>query len=280
MQALIKLVDSIKKENPNATSDDLLNIAREYLQIAILKSIYQSKYGQDLSFMGGTCLRICYDLKRYSEDLDFALDAKTTDYDFQSLVLLAQKDLALRNIEADAKISQDKTVQKAFIKVTNVLETLGLSMAKSQKLHIKIEVDTNPVDIRYGQRESFFVTRYNEVFPILKHDLATLFAGKVLAILCRPYRRGRDFYDLIWYLNRKAEMNLAYLNEGLNKTKSSDKFSSEDAVLEKIEEIITELEPDFIIDDIGRFLEDPKEEVWIKRYAEVFHQLKEARSWE
>lgn len=277
MQALIKLVDNIRKENPHMTSDDLLNIMREYLQIAILKSIYQSKYGQDLSFMGGTCLRICYDLKRYSEDLDFALDAKTTDYDFQGLVLRTTKDLALRNIEADAKISEDKTVQKAFVKVTNVLEALSLSMAKGQKLHIKIEVDTNPVDIRYGHRESFFVTRHNEIFPILKHDLETLFAGKVLAILCRPYRRGRDFYDLIWYLNRKAKMNLAYLNQGLRMAQSPDEFSSEDAVLEKIEEIVAELKPAFIIDDIGRFLEDPKEEIWIKRYTEAFHQLKKER---
>jgi len=277
MQALIKLVDSIRKENPYTTSGDLVNIVREYLQIAILKSIYQSKYGQDLSFIGGTCLRICYDLKRYSEDLDFALDARTADYDFQSLVMRAKKDLALRNIEADAKISEDKTVQKAFLKVTNVLETLGLSIVKGQKLHIKIEVDTNPVNIKYGQRESFFVTRHNEIFPILKHDLETLFAGKVLAIMCRPYRRGRDFYDLIWYLNRKAKMNLAYLNEGLRMAKSSDAFSGEHAVLERIEEIVAEPKPDFVIDDIGRFLEDPKEEVWIKRYTEVFHQLKEAR---
>jgi len=277
MQALIKLVDSIRKENPRITSGELLNTVREYLQIVILKLIYQSKYGQDLSFVGGTCLRICYDLKRYSEDLDFTLDGKTTSYDFQSLVLSVQKDLALRNIEADVKINEDKTVQKAFAKATNVLDKLELSITKGQKLHIKIEVDTNPVNIRYGQRESFFVTKYNEIFPILKHDLETLFAGKALAIFCRPYQKGRDFYDLIWYLNHSARMNLAYLNEGLRAAGCPAEFSNEEAVFEQIGGIVTHLKPDFIIDDIGRFLEDPKEEIWIRQYAKVFRQLKEAR---
>lgn len=276
MQALIKLVGGIRKENSHITSDDLLNVVREYLQIAVLKSIYQSKYGQDLSFVGGTCLRICYDLKRYSEDLDFTLDGKTTNYDFQRLVHLVQKDLSLRSIEADVKISEDKTVQKAFVKAINVLDTLGLSRIKGQKLHIKIEVDTNSVNIRYGQRESFFVSKYNEIFPILKHELKTLFAGKVLAVLCRPYRRGRDFYDLIWYLNRRAKMNLCYLNEGLRMVGCSDEYADEQAVFEEIEQIVGELEPGFVLDDIGRFLEDPKEEVWIRQYAKVFHQLKEA----
>ncbi len=277
MQILAKMVEQIRSENPAVTSEELINIVREYLQIIILKSIYQSKFGRDISFMGGTCLRICYDLKRYSEDLDFSLDRKTAGYSFQSLNQLIQRDFSLRNIKMDLSISEDKTVQKVFIKAVNLLEPLGLSRIKDQKLHIKIEVDTNPVDIKYGGRETFFVNKYNEVFPILKHDLETLFAGKVLAILCRSYRKGRDFYDLIWYLNRGTKVNLAYLNEGLKVANYPSNFSNEKVLFEAIERVVLEFEPDFILKDIGRFLEDPKEEAWLRQYKEVFSQLKNRR---
>ncbi|HAW60317.1 MAG TPA: hypothetical protein DCW86_02445 [Actinobacteria bacterium] len=277
MQILAKMVEQIRSENPAVTSEELINIIREYLQIIILKSIYQSKFGRDISFMGGTCLRICYDLKRYSDDLDFSLDRKTAGYSFQSLNQLIQRDFSLRNIKMDLSISEDKTVQKVFIKAVNLLEPLGLSRIKDQKLHIKIEVDTNPVDIKYGGRETFFVNKYNEVFPILKHDLETLFAGKVLAILCRSYRKGRDFYDLIWYLNRGTKVNLAYLNEGLKVANYPSNFSNEKVLFEAIERVVLEFEPDFILKDIGRFLEDPKEEAWLRQYKEVFSQLKNRR---
>ena len=277
MQALIRLVQRIREENPRVTSEDLVNITREYLQIVILRSIYQSKYGQYLSFVGGTCLRICYDLKRYSEDLDFTLDNKAINYDFQSLIHQVQRDLSLRNISADLNVSKDKTMQKAFIKITNALDTLGLSRTRGQKLHIKIEVDTNPASIEYGRRESFFVSKYNEIFPLLKHDLETLFAGKILAIICRPYRRGRDFYDLIWYLNRGTRINLVYLNKGLEMTNYSKKFADEAAAFKEVDKIVGSLKPGFILADISHFLEDPKEEVWIEEYSKVYHQLVESR---
>jgi predicted nucleotidyltransferase component of viral defense system len=278
MQQLIKLIDDTRKENPRVTSEDLVNMIREYLQIAILKSVYQSKYGPDLSFVGGTCLRICYNLKRYSEDLDFTLDGKTTGYDFRSLIHWVQKNLSLRNIEADLTVSADKVMQKAFIRINDALDILGLSRTKGQKLHIKIEVDTNPVSIESGSRESFFVSKYNEIFPILKHDLETLFAGKVLATLCRPYRRGRDFYDLIWYLNRGVKINLAYLNRGLRMAGRSEELANEVLVFKNIEQIVNTLKPDFILADLSRFLEDSKEEAWIKEYPRVFQQLVESRN--
>lgn len=273
MQALVNLVEQVRNENPKITSEELTSLVREYLQTLILKSVYRSKFGQNLSFVGGTCLRMCYDLKRYSEDLDFCLDKKAADYDFDRLCKLVQKDLSLVNITVDLNVSQEKTVQKAFVKTIGVLENLGLAKTRGQKLHIKLEVDTNPVNIRFGKIESFFVSRYNEIFPVLKHDLETLFAGKILAIIMRPYRRGRDFYDLIWYLSRKTKINLPYLNEGLKLSGYGVEFADTKEVFVKLDEIIDGLLPDLVIDDIGRFLEDPEEEVWLKRYREIYFQL-------
>jgi len=274
MQQLLKIIESLRRENPLITSEELINFSREYLQIVILEGIYHSKFGRFLSFMGGTCLRLCHNLKRYSEDLDFTLDVKSGEYDFKNLNLIVQQDLVSRNIKNEINVSQDKIVQKSFIKIVDILDLLGLSRVKGQRLHIKLEVDTNPVDIKFGKRESFFITKYNEIFPILKHDLPTLFAGKILAILNRPYRRGRDFYDLIWYLSQKVNINITYLNEGMKQCRLKEKFSDEEEIFERIEGIVSQIESDFILKDISRFLEDPNDITWIKNYKQVFLQLK------
>jgi len=274
MQQLLKIIESLRRENPLITSEELINVSREYLQIVILEGIYHSKFGRFLSFMGGTCLRLCHNLKRYSEDLDFTLDVKSGEYDFKNLNLIVQQDLVSRNIKNEINVSQDKIVQKSFIKIVDILDLLGLSRVKGQRLHIKLEVDTNPVDIKFGKRESFFITKYNEIFPILKHDLPTLFAGKILAILNRPYRRGRDFYDLIWYLSQKVNINITYLNEGMKQCSLKEKFSDEEEIFGRIEGIVSQIESDFILKDISRFLEDPNDITWIKNYKQVFLQLK------
>jgi len=274
MQQLLKIIESLRRENPLITSEELINFSREYLQIVILEGIYHSKFGRFLSFMGGTCLRLCHNLKRYSEDLDFTLDVKSGEYDFKNLNLIVQQDLVSRNIKNEINVSQDKIVQKTFIRIVDILDLLGLSRVKGQRLHIKLEVDTNPVDIKFGKRESFFITKYNEIFPILKHDLPTLFAGKILAILNRPYRRGRDFYDLIWYLSQKVNINITYLNEGMKQCRLKEKFSDEEEIFERIEGIVSQIESDFILKDISRFLEDPNDITWIKNYKQVFLQLK------
>jgi len=274
MQQLLKIIESLRRENPLITSEELINVSREYLQIVILEGIYHSKFGRFLSFMGGTCLRLCHNLKRYSDDLDFTLDVKSGEYDFKNLNLIVQQDLVSRNIKNEINVSQDKIVQKTFIRIVDILDLLGLSRVKGQRLHIKLEVDTNPVDIKFGKRESFFITKYNEIFPILKHDLPTLFAGKILAILNRPYRRGRDFYDLIWYLSQKVNINITYLNEGMKQCRLKEKFSDEEEIFERIEGIVSQIESDFILKDISRFLEDPNDITWIKNYKQVFLQLK------
>jgi hypothetical protein len=59
-----------------------------------------------------------------------------------------------------------------------------------------------------------------QTFRVRHHDRATLFAGKLHAVLQRHYAKGRDFYDLLWYLGdpRWPEPNLAFLNDALHRT--------------------------------------------------------------
>jgi len=270
MQDLTRLIKEAKKRG--VTDQGILNLIREYLQVLILKAIYQSKYGSGLCFMGGTCLRICHDLKRYSEDLDFAMDKKIQKYSFGELNEIIVSFLKNTDFEVDVHVSEDKVVQKSFIRVSKVLHTFGLSPLKSQKIHVKLEIDTNPVPIGSEEMESFFVTKFNEMFPILKHTDDTLFAGKICAVLNREYTKGRDFYDLLWYLNRNQKMNLGYLNRAFQQAKKDSSFEKSNDVLQVLAKRVGGAEVEEIMKDLGRFLEDPTEEVVLKNYHVAFRQ--------
>lgn len=270
MQNLTKFIKEAKARSVN--DQGILNLIREYLQVLILKAIYQSKYGSGLCFMGGTCLRICHDLKRFSEDLDFTLNKKIPKYSFDELNEVIVSFLKNTDFDVDVHTSEDKVVQKSFIRVSKVLHAFELSPLESQKIHVKLKIDTNPVIADSNEMESFFVTKFNEMFPILKHSDDTLFAGKICAVLNRQYTKGRDFYDLLWYLNRKQKINLGYLNRSFKQAKIDLQFKDSEHVLQVIGERVKSVQVEDIMKDMGRFLEDPAEEAVLKNYHAAFRQ--------
>jgi predicted nucleotidyltransferase component of viral defense system len=267
-----KLID-ILKERANLPEPDRWNLCREYLQIIVLKSIFGSAMGRCLIFQGGTCLRLCHNLKRYSEDLDFSLAAQDRRYAFEKLHKTVLSGLARQGYAVSGNCSQDKIVQKAFVRVAGLTEAFGFSLPKDQKLAIKIEVDVRPPQA--GAMETYFVSKLGELFPILQYDLPTLFAGKALAILFRPYDRGRDYYDLIWFLSRRITGNMAYLTSGWSQAtrKPLPTGTNWKDVLLMVKEKVKKVEPPALLKDLRPFLEDPADAAWIAKYPDVFEQL-------
>ena len=121
------------------------------------------------------------------------------------------------------KVSDQKTVHSAFIRFSGLLYELGLSPHRDEVLAVKIEVDTNPPA---GATLATTVVRRHVILQLQHHDRASLFAGKLHAILQRPYTKGRDLYDLLWYLSDPSwpPPNLALLNNALHQTGWSGAF--------------------------------------------------------
>ena len=69
---------------PAQTKLVAIHLVREYLQARILQSLQRAGAMQTLAFHGGTSLRFLYDIPRYSEDLDFALELHPETYDFRA----------------------------------------------------------------------------------------------------------------------------------------------------------------------------------------------------
>ncbi|MBK7599829.1 MAG: nucleotidyl transferase AbiEii/AbiGii toxin family protein [Acidobacteria bacterium] len=64
---------------------------------------------------------------------------------------------------------------------------------------------------------------------LLQHyDLPSLMAGKLHAILARKYAKGRDWYDLVWYLSQRSpvEPNVELLQNALDQTHGDGKLDA------------------------------------------------------
>ena len=70
MNLFDKLVDEALKNQPNLSVLRMV-VEKELLQHDILRIISTADLMKDLTFIRGTCLRLCYGGIRLSEDLDF-----------------------------------------------------------------------------------------------------------------------------------------------------------------------------------------------------------------
>lgn len=193
------------------------NVAREYLQARILGCLQRAGAMMPLAFHGGTALRFLYASARYSEDLDFALERPSSPYDLRAYLQAIRSELSAEGYVVELGVNERKVVHSAFLRFVGLLYELGLSPHREQILAVKIEVDTNPPA---GAVLTTTVVRRHVTLQLQHHDRASLLAGKLHAILQRPYTKGRDIYDLLWYLSDPdwPTPNLTLLNHALQQT--------------------------------------------------------------
>ncbi len=191
------------------------NLAREYLQARLLACLQRTGAMIPLAFHGGTALRFLYAHGRFSEDLDFALEGDPRLYDFRRYLQAIRTELTPEGYLIELKVSDQKPVHSAFIRFPGLLFELGLSDQRNEVLAVKLEVDTKPPS--GAGLATTVVRRQQVILQLHHHDQATLLAGKLYAILQRPYTKGRDLYDLLWYLADPTwpAPNLTMLNNAL-----------------------------------------------------------------
>ena len=194
------------------------NALQELMQHYILASLSRAGLFAEAMFHGGTCLRIVYGINRFSQDLDFLLKKPDPHFVWQPYLARVQRDCAQEGIgfEIQDKSDVDKAMRKAFVKTDSIgkVMTLGLPYGRQaqRKIRVKLEIDTNP---SAGSRFETSYLSFPVTAPITVQSLASGFATKAHALLCRTYTKGRDWYDLIWYVGRRIEPNLELLANAL-----------------------------------------------------------------
>lgn len=233
---------------------DRTNVARQYLQREILACLAAGSAFRAIAFIGGTCLRFLHDLKRYSEDLDFSIESDELyrPDEWMERIRLA---LVHQGFAPEVSWRQRRSVDFGWVKIPGLLHELGVAAAKAQVLNIRVEVDRNPPD---GARCETTALSIPRLIAVRHYDLPSLMAGKLNAVLSRSYAKGRDWYDLLWYLARKIEPNLELLDNGLAQTPSAHCTEARQwrqGVLVRLRS----LDWTAIVRDVRPFLEAPEE---------------------
>jgi len=233
-----------------------LNILREYLQSFVMRSLHESEAYTCLSFVGGTALRFAYNLPRFSEDLDFSLE-NTTGYEPARWLKKLKRDMTLAGFEPTISWNDRKTVHTAWVKVAGLLQETGLAAMAGQNLSIKLEIDSQPPA---GADTTHTVINRHFMFALRHHSLSSLMAGKVHALMTRKYSKGRDWYDLLWYLSRRPPTapQPELLQNALDQTQGAATLHADDwrkFLLKKSQSL------DFagLVQDVEPFLERPQD---------------------
>jgi hypothetical protein len=133
---------------------------------------------------------------------------------------------------------------------------MRLSALSSQNISIKLEIDTNPP--LGGSIESTLVNRLY-VLNLRHFDLPSSFATKLCACFFRKYIKGRDFYDLVWYLSKNIRPNILLFNNAVKQVKGEDLGLNDQNIKEFILRRIEEIDFALVANDVEQFLEDKSE---------------------
>lgn len=193
------------------------NALKEELQFYVLNFIYNhSDYCKWIMY-GGSALRIIHGLDRMSVDLDFEISNLITENFLKEL----KKDIESYFINTYGSKADFLTIKitngRGLILKFNVGKELSFGSVSNQ-VHVKIDlnyfiapkirIERQPIN--HGQLS----------FVILTYNMPSLMASKLVAIFLRGIRgvgkfiygeKGRDIYDLLWYMNKNVKPDFDYL---------------------------------------------------------------------
>lgn len=205
---------------------DQKNAMKEIMQEIVLCGLSRAGFFQKAAFYGGTALRIFYGLDRFSEDLDFSLVTADPDFDLSVYFPVLEKEVRAFGLHVtiqEKEKTKESNIRSAFLKGNTkehlllfyADENLAGSVARSEVVKIKFEVDINPPEYAdFEHKYRLLPTPYE----VNLYDVPSLFAGKIHAVLCRAWKsriKGRDLYDYVFYLSRGSAVNQKHLRARL-----------------------------------------------------------------
>ena len=207
-----------------STADKTYEALREILQEIVLLGLSRAGFFDHALFYGGTALRILHRLDRFSEDLDFSLIAPDANFDlsiYENSVIEAlhsfgfEVTIQMKNTQSNIKSAFLKGNTSQHLLNIEAPEDIVKTFGQGRLVKIKFEVDTQPPLDFESEKKTLLVP---SPFTINTMTLPSLFAGKIHAILCRNWStrpKGRDWYDLVWYISHSVTLDLKHLNARL-----------------------------------------------------------------
>lgn len=201
------------------TTEEEFDALREILQEVILSGLSDTDFFNLAVFQGGTCLRLIHGLRRFSEDLDFVMLDAQSRFDWSTYEKNIASRCNLYGFEPEFLNRENQTgpVKKMLVRQGSISDLISFAHAQDprRKIRIRLEIDVNPPEGLFSETSFLdFPLPYRLQVPTIN----CLFAGKCHALLCRQYTKGRDLYDFQWFVSKKVEPDLEYLENTLIQT--------------------------------------------------------------
>jgi predicted nucleotidyltransferase component of viral defense system len=251
---------------------------REIMQEVTLAGLQRTGFFEKAAFYGGTALRIFYGLNRFSEDLDFSLLEINPDFSLEPYfegIIKEFEAIGMKVSIREKKKTNNTNIDSAFLKSETVWRELILDgiipqagVQASPSIKIKIEIDREP-PLGFETEEKLLLRPFS--FYVKCFTLPNLFAGKMHALLFRKWGtrvKGRDWYDLEWYIKKGMALDLHHF---LLRAQDTGDWT-EDSITEN--QLITLLKAKIdavsfggIREDIIRFIPDASAlDIWSPQY--------------
>ena len=253
------------------------SLLKEFLQVYVLNYIYLNpNYNKNFLFTGGTCLRHCFGLNRLSEDLDFDLK---NEIDANNLKSSIEAYFKTEFMYDGLQVSILQKGRQLLLKFPVLKELKLATESESDLLYIKLDMSLMASKI-YNQNSTLkSINNFN--YLVTHYDLPTLFASKIVTILTRQrflgkeninVVQGRDYFDLLWFLDKKVIPNLDRINDLI---KSSYTITDMvDLVDEKVK-IATTISQQYFKQDLLPFIDNHLIlDGYIENFAKNYNQNK------
>lgn len=267
----------IAEYNPQ-NEEETLAAMREIMQEIALAALSRTDFFDKAAFYGGTAIRIFYGLDRFSEDLDFSLLSPNPDFsltpyftkiieEFQSLgmnVSIREKDKRIKT-QVESAFLKSETIWQELV-LEDLVKQHGISSNKTIK--IKIEIDRLP-PLGFSTEEKLLIRPFS--FYVNCFTMPSLFAGKLHALLFRKWKsrvKGRDWYDMEWYIRKGVPLNMHHFLQRAKETKDwSEEQISKEQIIQLLIAKIENVSFDSIKEDVVRFIADDKKlAIWSPNY--------------
>jgi predicted nucleotidyltransferase component of viral defense system len=231
---------------------------REIMQEVALAGLQRAGFFEKAAFYGGSALRIFYGLSRYSEDLDFSLLEINPTFSLEPYF-----DGIIGEFEA---VGMKVTIKEKKLILDGIIPQAGVQASPGIK--IKLEVDREP-PLGFETEEKLLLRPFS--FYVKCFTLSSLFAGKVHALLFRKWGtrvKGRDWYDLEWYIKNGVPLDLHhFLLRAQDTGDWKEDTITQDQLIQLLSAKIDSVSFDGIREDIIRFIPDESVlDIWSRQY--------------
>lgn len=244
---LKKYYSAIKNAPPKS-------ILVEYLQYEILDSIYKQKKSAQLSFIGGTAIRIIHGGNRFSEDLDFDNFGLSFE-EFQELMDNVINDMRLKGFTMETRLVE-KGAHHCYIKFPHILKAANFNSAVDEKILVRIDTVEKE---KIFEPEIYTLNKFDVYRNILVSPIDIVLSQKLMTILGRKREKGRDFYDAN-YLYGKTHPDFSYIEKTLG--------ISKDEFIKKLLARCEKLDFSFLAKDVEPFLIEVEQSARVSGFKE------------